>query len=252
MDTQSCICCSATYQHVHSLLEDETNRLTLARHIGTDALCCFLVAWMGFTAFLDVCPEFVSKNTIPKAGYETRMFTYHPASFRICLFFWTYQVKNMWDTLVWQDGPEFIAHHLLCMFVAYGTIFHGVAHTYAPFYFGISEVSTAILCLLANFDDAHGVPGLAEAFPQAKVVLGALFAVAFILCRVFLWAYFSFYFVQDASLAISKTDSARDAARPWVKVFVGSWAGLSLLQVIWLGQIIVVGKEEYAKMTAPA
>ena len=160
------------------------------------------------------------------------------------------QIKNLYDTIIWNDGLLFIAHHIMALSVAYGTVFHGVAHYYAQFYFGISEVSTAILCLLANFDDEHGVPGLAEAFPEGKVAFGALFAVAFIICRVFLWTFFSYYFVRDALLCIKNTDSSRDAARPWVKVFLGSWSGLSALQVLWLGQIILVGMEEYAKMSS--
>jgi TLC domain len=249
------VACFQFSQHVHPILENETNRLILARHIGTDFFCCATVGWLGLSSFRTVCPDFLSAalrnpGAMPKAGFEARMFMHQPAAFQICLFFTSYQIKNLFDTILWNDGPEFIAHHIMCMFVAYGTLFHGIAHFHAPFYFGISEISTAILCLLANFDDAHGVPGLADAFPQGKVVLGALFAVAFIVCRVFLWVFFSYYFVTDALLAINKTDSSRDAARPWVKIFLGSLTGLSVLQVIWLGQIIMVGMEEYQKMTA--
>lgn len=189
---------------------------------------------------------------MPRGGFESRMFTYQPAAFRICLFFATYQIKNLFDTLVWNDGALFVAHHVMCLFVAYGTLFHGVAHYYVPFYFGISEVSTAFLCLLVNFDDEHGVPGLADAFPQAKVVLGALFAVAFISVRAFFWTFFSYYFVSDALLGVKNTDSTRDAARPWLKVFLGALTGLSVLQVIWLGQIFIVGMEEFEKMSATA
>lgn len=38
-------------------------------------------------------------------GMEQRMFTYHAASFRIALFFWVFQLKNLYDTIVWNDGP---------------------------------------------------------------------------------------------------------------------------------------------------
>ena len=60
----------------------------------------------------------------------------------------------------------------------------------------------------------------------------------------------SYYFVSDAVMAITKTDNSRDAARPWAKVFLGSLTGLSILQVIWLGQIVMVAKEEISKMYA--
>lgn len=246
---------SFPWQYLHPLLENETNRLILARHIGTDWLCCATVASLGVTYFMSVCPDFLAAalckpGAMPKAGFEARMFTYQPSAFKMCLFFTAYQIKNMYDTIIWNDGPEFIAHHIMCLFVAYGTIKHGIAHYHVPFFFGISETSTAILCLLANFDDVHGVPGLADAFPEGKAVLGALFAVAFIVCRVLFWIFFSYYLVRDAWLAINKTDSTRDAARPWIKIFLGSLTGLSVLQVIWLGQIIMIGVEEYQKFTA--
>lgn len=243
------------FQHLHPLLENETNRFILARHIGTDFFCCAVVAILGLTSFSTVCPGFIdavrgNKGAMPKAGFESRMFTYQPAAFRLCLFFLAYQVKNMSDTILWGDGPEFIAHHFMCLFVAYAALVHGIAHYHVPFYFGISEASTAVLCLLANFDDEHGVPGLADAWPQGKVVLGALFAVMFIICRVLLWTYFGTYFVSDALMAIDKTDSSRDAARPWNKILLASLSGLTVLQVIWLGQIILIGVEEYQKLSA--
>ena len=210
---------------------------------------------MGAACFNEVCPELLAAATgkpgaMPRGGYDARMFTHFPSAFRICLFFASYQVKNLYDTIIWNDGLLFVAHHVMCLFVAYGALFHGAAQYWAPFYFGVSEVSTAILCLLANFDDEHGVPGLADAFPEGKVVLGALFAVAFIICRVFCWSFCSYYFVVDALLAIKNTDSRRAVARPYVKVFLGALTGLSALQVIWLGQIILVATEEIQKLTA--
>jgi TLC domain len=206
---------------------------------------------MGIASFTTVCPEFLSaafgkQGAMPKGGYEARMFTYQPAAYRMCLFFFLYQVKNLIDTILWGDGIVFVAHHVMTLAVAYGTIVHCVSHAYAPFFFGISEISTAILCLLANFDDVHGVPGLAAAFPEGKVALGALFALAFIACRVVLWSFFGYYFVTDAMLAINNTDITRDAAKPWIRTFLGSFIGLSALQVIWLGQIVLVAREELA------
>jgi len=237
----------------HPLLEIDYNREMLARHIGTDALCCWTVAYLGFTSFMEVCPGFVhrmrgQKGALPKAGFESRMFTFRPAAFRLCLFFAIYQIKNMYDTFLWNDGWLFVGHHAMCLFVAYGAIFHGVAHTYAPFFFGISEVSTMVLCLLANFDDDHGVPGLAEAFPNVKVGLGAVFAVCFIGLRGFAWAFMGYYFVTDSLNAINNTDSTRDVARPYIKAQLASFIGLSCLQILWLREIGKVGMVEFEKM----
>jgi hypothetical protein len=102
----------------------------LARHIGTDFFCCAVVTILGLMAWPSVCPELYEAVRNPKAvipsGFEARMFNHRPAALRLCVFFTAYQVKNMWDTLVWNDGPEFIMHHLLCMFVGYGAITHNV------------------------------------------------------------------------------------------------------------------------------
>jgi hypothetical protein len=55
------------------------------------------------------------KGAMPVA-YEGRMFTYSPEAQRITLFFVSYQLKNLYDTLVWNDGALFIAHHFLALF----------------------------------------------------------------------------------------------------------------------------------------
>jgi hypothetical protein len=41
----------------------------------------------------------------------------------------------------------------------------------ATFFLGILEVSTAILWVLANFDDEYGVKGLRDAIPMVKLVM---------------------------------------------------------------------------------
>ena len=43
--------------------------------------------------------------------------------------------------------------------------FHPFLHFYSSFFFGISEVSTAILCALVLFDEQRGIPGLGKAYP---------------------------------------------------------------------------------------
>jgi hypothetical protein len=119
------------------------------------------------------------------------------------------------------------------------------AHFYVPFYCGISEASTAVLCLLANFDDEFGVKGLAEAHPMGKVVFGGLFAVTFIICRCFLWSTVSYYYCRDAYHAIQNKQDPRSIRKmAWLKFTFVSLVLLSLLQILWLGQIVMIGKEE--------
>ena len=81
-------------------------------------------------------------------------------------------------------------------------MFPGCCHFYALFYFGFSEISTAILCLLANFDPEFGVVGLDKIFPKTKIVLGTLFVTSFIVCRLILWPFTTYYFWRDTTKAI--------------------------------------------------
>jgi hypothetical protein len=233
------------------LFEDETNRNVLARHIGVDSGSCFFVAYLGWKARHILQPmvdaTLRGKNAMPKA-YENRMFQYQPEAARITLFFFAYQIKNTYDTIVWNDGPEFILHHMLTLFTAWGALHPGSAHFYAPFYFGVSEVSTAVLCLLANFDDVHGVKGLAEAFPMSKVFFGGVFAVCFIVCRVFLWSTVSYYYCRDAWNALSGDDPRLAGRKTWLRFTFMSLSILSLLQIIWLAEIVRVGKMELEKV----
>jgi hypothetical protein len=124
-------------------------------------------------------------------------------------------------------------------------MYPGCGHYYCVFFFGISEISTGVLCLLANLDDEFGVEGLAQAFPKTKMVLGAAFVVLFIICRCILWPLYSYYFAKDVLAALNQKDDARVRERRyWLKFFLVSLTGLSVLQVAWLGQILVTAKKE--------
>ena len=63
-----------------------------------------------------------------------------------------------------------------------------------PFFFGISEASSAVLSILALFDEKLGVKGMAKAFPTAKIILGVVFALLFIVFRIVLWFPVCYYF----------------------------------------------------------
>jgi len=235
------------FQHLHPLLENATNRGILARHVGVDAFSCFVVAILGWKASYinqDMIDAALGRKPSLTVAFENRVFKYYPEAVRISLFFFAYQVKNTYDTIVWNDGPEFIAHHILTLFTAWGALVPGSCHYYAMFYFGVSEISTGVLCLLANFDDIHGVPGLAAAFPLGKMVLGGLFAVLFVICRVLMWSTVSYYYCRDAWNALKSNDPRLEGRRTWLRYTFVSLSLLSVLQIIWLGEIIRIGHEE--------
>lgn len=127
-------------------------------------------------------------------------------------------------------------------------MFPGCCHYYALFFMGVSEISTAILCLLANFDEQHGVPGLSEVLPKTKIFLGILFVASFIICRVLMWPYVTYYFARDAMKAINSDSALAKSRKGYIRVITYACLGLSLIQVVFLAQIYIVGKEEIAKM----
>lgn len=255
-------------QQWHPLLENETNRQILARHLGVDTLSCLICVVLGLLArdlCMDVLNLFVPKSNNHKgkddaddkksklvalhpADYGERLFSFHPSAFRLSLFFFCYQVKNTYDTIIWGDGPEFIFHHIFSMFTSLGSMVPGCGHMYCVFFFGISEISTAVLCVLANFDDDHGVVGLGEALPLTRASLGGIFAVCFIVCRVLLWPVFAYYFVSDVTRSLRQSDPRATSRGFWMKYFLISVTSLSVLQVAWLGQIVILGKQELEKV----
>ena len=243
------------------MLEDETNRNILARHVGIDAFSCFGVVYLGWYC-CDVAWSMLAATWWPSkrgtgessvnhavpVAYENRIYAYDPAAHRLILFFFSYQLKNTYDTIVWNDGIEFIIHHALCLLIAYPALSLPCLQAYGPFYFGISELSTGVLCLLANFDDVHGVKGLADAFPLPKVILGVSFAVLFVTCRVLMWCTISYYFIRDVRNALNGTGPRLEQCRIYLQFSLVSLSILSLLQVLWLGQIFIQGKEEMEKL----
>lgn len=241
----------ASIKDFHPVLEDEINRQILARHIGVDAFSCFAVAFLGMKA-RHIVQDLIDATIGGKRGampvaYEGRIFTYQPEAQRIALYFVAFQLKNTYDTLVWNDGALFVAHHILTLLTTWGAL-QGFGHFYIVFYFGVSEISTGVLCLLANFDDEHGAVGLADAFPMIKIVLGGLFASLFIICRVFMWSTFSYHYCRDVWKVIAGPDPRAKGSLLWFRYTFVSLSLLSVLQVIWLGDIVRIGKEELEKL----
>jgi len=242
----------AQFQHVHPIMEVELSRQILARHIGVDTLSCAVVAWLGIKnrhLCKDLWDNVLVKgsNSMPVAAFDKRMFDYHPAGQQILTFFCAYQIKNTIDTIVFNDGILFIVHHLFSLTTAWGALYPGTGHIYAVFFMGISEMSTCVLCLLANFDDEHGVVGLGDAFPVTKAVVGVVFVILFVICRCILWPYCSWYFVKDSLAALKSDHPMVSERRLWLKWFCFALSGLSVLQVLWLAEIYVIAQEEIGK-----
>lgn len=239
-----------SFKDSHDILQNETNRFILARHLGVDTLSCFICAYMGWanrSPFLTnvLKAAMGDAKAFPANAAEHRGYSYAPSSFYLSTFFLAYQLKNMADTIVWNDGPEYIFHHVLSLSVCWGALYPGFCLEYATFFFGISEVSTGILCILANFDDDHGVVGLGDAFPITKVVIGVVFVIFFILCRAILWPILSYYFARDALACLKGNNPEVEKRRFVIKMHGFCLVGLSALQLSWLVLIYFMAIKEF-------
>ncbi|KAL7503982.1 hypothetical protein ACHAXN_003189 [Cyclotella atomus] len=242
------------YVHINPILESQVNRQILARHIACDFSSLVYCAYLAISQrhichdLLMASPLYKRSDSMRTEDYEKRVFRYHPGCQRLMVIFFVYQVKNMYDSIYWNDGIEFVLHHIFAGMAAWGGMYPGCLHFYALFYFGFSEISTAILSLLANFDPIHGVEGLDEVFPITKIVLGGLFVVSFIICRVIAWPYVTYYFTQDALKAMKCTSKMAEGRRGYVKAIFYCCAALSAIQILFVYMIIVMGKQEIKKM----
>lgn len=207
------------------------------------------MGWNNRGFVLKILDVFWNKNpkAFPPGAAESRGYAYDPKAYYLSIFFLAYQIKNMADTIVWNDGPEYVFHHVLSISVAWTALYPGFAISYATFFFGLSEWSTGILCILANFDDDHGVVGLGDAFPVVKMVIGVVFVVGFIICRAILWPLLSYYYTLDALACLKNKESSK--GRRWViKLHMSCLVGLSALQLSWLVLIFFIAQKEFAAM----
>lgn len=252
-------------QHLHPILEDEKARNILSRYIGVDALACAFVSILGYMdrhiirdlwlqwrtyGFFGSPPkektdDSSKPNYIPVADFEKRLFTYHPASQRLLLIFMSYQIKDLYDSITWGDRIEFVAHHLMSISTAFKGMYPGCAHFYAIFFMGMSEISTTILCLLANFDAEVGVEGLADAFPTTKRVVGVFFVISFLVVRSMMWPYVSYNVGRDVVMALRSSSTISKERRGVCFLVLCTTTGLTFLQFMWLGQLFLGIKEEF-------
>ena len=152
-----------------------------------------------------------------------------------------FQAKNLVDTVIFKDGIVFVVHHIVTMTVALFAL-HPYSHLYGSFFFGVSEISTTILAVLALFDGEFGVPELESDFPNLRLAIGTLFAASFVVVRCMLWPYLTFFYCKDALEILEAGDGVHSPLL--VKVFMGGLIILSIMQVIWLGEICAKVYEE--------
>ena len=258
---RACLAHGAAYvfltglQSTWPLLKDPSARSILARSVMN---LSFLGAcgWRGLRMWQDIAtepftlPQFIdalgsSKKVLSfvPSTPKGRLYDHYPGFQRLSAVMAAFQFKNLADTVYYNDGFVFVVHHILTVIVASNAL-APFAHFHGTFFFGVSETSTTLLAFLANFDKDHGIKALEQNYPGTRKVAGGVFAVSFLVVRGILWPFFSYFFIQDA-LAVLRNDDAHNVSV--VYGFVATLATLSLMQLLWLGQIALVVYDELFK-----
>lgn len=112
------------YQHIHPIMQNDLSVAIFSRHIAVDFLACAMCAalgWQGRHVLEDLVQRVWHRHAsaMSQETHEVRMYTFQPESCRIGTFFLAYQIKNLYDSYVWNDGPEFLFHHVLSMLVSW-------------------------------------------------------------------------------------------------------------------------------------
>lgn len=165
-----------------------------------------------------------------------RVYARMPHGTRLAMIHFAWEVKNTFDSYVWNDGVVFIAHHLsaagLCLLGMRDDSFL----LYASYFMGVSEASSAVLSLVACFDDEKPVGQLlSRALPKARLALALAFGVLFVVFRCVLWPVASAAFWQDALGVLA---SPLCVSRNVAYYFLASNVFLTTLQFVWLLEIL--------------
>lgn len=214
------------------ILAPRSSRVKLSLRTLQIGSMCLLTA-LGLEAH-ELLGGFAVFSPLKGAVAVSRALAYDPLCCRLSLCQLSYQLYNTYVSIRDRDGPVFVGHHMATGMVCVLSL-APFLHHFAPFFLGLSEFSTALLCVLAPFDKGEGgVPGMSERFPVTKQVLGVVFAIAFVVTRIVVWPWMSYVFWLDV-LAVLEAQAHSSAV---CYVFLVTNAGLSVLQVFWMAEIV--------------
>jgi hypothetical protein len=241
---------SATSRH-SAILQPRASRARLARRT-LEVFAMALLTGLGWEAQSALGGITRVLEPLHGPAAVARALAYDPLCARLALCQFCYQLFNSYISIRDRDGAVFIMHHLatatLCALAQAPFL-----HSFAPFFLGITELSSTLLCALAVFDRAGGgVAGMGERFPTVAMVLGVAFAAVFVGVRIVLWPWASYVFWADVFAVLE----ARAHPASVCVTFLATNAALSLLQLVWLREIVqaavVLFRSERGALTKPA
>jgi len=216
---------------------------TVLGRVATTSVAMALISWMGydaivtnggFTPLLNIIPLGEGSSNLQQDVHAERLYAYIPAAQRVALFHAAWEVKNFVDSLLHNDGPVFIAHHIAAFLVSVGCM-SPIYQPYAGYFFGFSEISSVVLPVVGVLDDTVGMgpPELGDSLPITKMVTRGLFVVLFLVFRIVLWMAIAYRYVQDG-LAVLNSSSCQ--SEPLLYCFLGGMMFFTFLQFMWLVQ----------------
>lgn len=233
------------YKHLHPLLEDEHNREILARNLGVRALSATTVTlygWMNYKIFSEIIAGFLGKeNVLKPAGFERRLFTYHPGAQQCSMIFCSYQLKNSVDFLFYQEEYINLLHHIVSVIMAWICMHPGSTHMYVVAS-SATELPAAMSSIYVNFDDGFmkgHVPGLGKAFPKVKLFFSIASGVSFLFFRVCFWFYVFKHYFLDLRRALKSRKPSCEKWKKWIPAYIICAGILFFIQLILLRTVFM-------------
>lgn len=139
-----------------------------------------------------------------------------------------YQYYDALVCLVTNDlrDPTMLMHHIVTGTLGYFCL-APYAHYWAPFFFGMVEITNIPLTGMEIFDF---FPDYQKKFPLFHDVLRGCFVLGFYIIRLMMWPYIGYYFVKGSLELLFSNEGHSNFV---VLFYVLSCAFLSVLQAYW-------------------
>lgn len=180
-----------------------------------------------------------------------------PLSKTICMAQAGYELYNVIDAYLFGTWV-YVAHHLVAFACGALAVVYTYCQLYGIFFLGLSEVSTAVLCIVVLFetDQGQGVAGWNERYPVFRLAIGGVFVVLFTVFRLILWPWVSWHFWVDSLgvlAAETKDESMVSVEHPFAVVmfYLACNVALTLLQAVWGAEILKTSAQALGLLAAP-
>lgn len=215
--------------NINSIWKEDKNKSRFSRYLVDLAIMLYF-SGAGFLALSEYGGHLVPRGV---SLYKSGGLGSYAVS--LCTIQLAYELKSLIDAVIHKDDLVYFMHHLATGLLAYIALSTGFCQKYASFFFGISEISTAAVCVVVCFDKKRGIIGLSTLYPTLEIIAGVIFALLFVVCRIIIWPYVSFYFWKDC---LELLQSGTAVSQPVVYLFLVTNFLLTILQLAWLGEII--------------